>query len=394
MAKKFLDSVGPFLRELFTYWMEVKAPDLESATGPVLMMHGGLHWFTVAIGAVAFAIGGARLVLTRRPENAVSIAQSMGTLFFATWVAIPLFNILLSVGDEFSKRILDRAAGGAFAGKFVSFLTTNIALVKPLGVLPMMLVGLIAVAGGFVQLLFMFLRNAALLVVLGVYPLAAAAHSTPSGRSWFQKLTGWIMALVLFKPMASIVYATAFLAIADGRDVMNVILGVVLIVMATLALPALVKLAAPATAAVAAGGGGLAGLAGLGGAVATGALAWQGRSGGGGKDKPPPSMPGNAPSGSDPSSGPNSNSTPSGPPPGQGTPTPGNAAGGDNTGTVAAGTGKAASGAAAGAGAAGGPAGVVIAAAAKAGAEAVNKAKGAVEDVSNGPSGAGGGGGR
>lgn len=391
VAKAFVESLPPFLKELFTFWMSVPPPDLEARSGPVLLMQGSLHWFTLLVGTVALAIGGARLVLARRVESAVNIASSLGVLFFAACVALPLFNVLLQVGDGFSEWLMNRAAGGSFQQRFDAYLKMD--TLNQLGVLSMMLVSGFGVLGAFVQLLCMFLRNAALLVVLGVYPIAAAAAATAAGRSWFQKLTGWIVALVLFKPVASIIYATAFLAIKDRSDALNVVLGVILIVMASLALPALMTLAKPATAAVASGGGGLAGMVGLGASLATGAQAWQGRSSGaGGKSlSSAPSIP-PAPSGSNPGTGGGSGGPPPSPPgarPGQGSPGPGGRPPSGGVGAPGVSTGAQGAGQGVGVGVAtkaAGPAGAVIAV----GKAGLDKLKGAVEDVSDGPSGAGG----
>lgn len=403
VADSFTRSVQPFLTMIFTYWEKVPSADLSSPSGPVALMQGSLHWFSQAVAVAALGIGAAKLVLSRRPEHAVGLGRSIATLFFATVVAVPLFNLLLVAGDEFSSYILNKATGGPFATSFVAFLA--LAPLSALGSLTMILVSLAAVIGGFIQLLFMFIRNAALLVVIGTYPLAAAA-----GRSWFQKQTGWIIAFVAFKPVASIVYATAFLAIRDDKSTMNVVLGVVLIVVAALALPALMRIAAPVTAAVAGGGGnGMVGLIGLAGAAATGARAWKGRSSGGGSETagPRPATPtGNnrahGPSGNNGPPGPRGGNSP-GPPAAAGAPARGGggpgwasaagpaATGGGGTAAAAstAGSGAAAGGAAAGgaaaggtaAAAAGGPVGAAAAAAVKVAGQAAKTVRRGAEDA-------------
>jgi type IV secretion system protein TrbL len=403
VAESFTKSVQPTLTAIFTYWMGAPNADLSSPTGPVQVMQGSLHWVSAAIAVGALGIGATRLVLNRRPEHAVALARSLGLLFFASVVAVPLFNLLISFGDDFSTWILARATNGPFATGFVGFLSLQ--MINPLGSLTMILVSLIAVVGGLVQLVFMFIRNAALLVIVGTYPMAAAAAGTPTGQAWFQKQTGWILAFIFFKPAASIVYATAFLAIRDQSSTINVILGVVLIVIASLALPALMKIAVPLTAAVGGGGGsGVGGLAGMAGGLASGAIAWKGGSCGGGSSTPPPAT-SSTPSGSTGSSTPATVSSRNG----GGRPSGGSGGGGSsqaggNAGTAqgagAAGGGAggdaAASGAAAGAakGAAGGPAGIVAAVAVQAAEGAVRAARNGIDEAtgSSGPSGSKGGG--
>jgi hypothetical protein len=406
VAESFTKSVQPTLTAVFTYWMGVPNADLASPSGPVQVMQGSLHWVSAAIAVGALGIGAARLVLNRRPENAVALARSMGLLFFASVIAVPLFNLLISFGDEFSTWILARATNGPFATGFVGFLSLQ--MINPLGSLTMILVSMIAVVGGLVQLVFMFFRNAVLLVVVGTYPMAASAAGTASGQAWFQKQTGWIIAFIFFKPAASIVYATAFVAIRDQSSTINVILGVVLIVIAALALPALMKIAVPLTAAVGGGGGsGVGGLAGMAGGLASGAIAWKGGSCGGGSSTPPPS-PSSTPSGSTGSSTPATVSSRNG----GGRPSGGSGGGGSSQAGGSAGTAQGAGAAGGGAvgggttaaaasgaarGAAGGPAGMVVGAAVHAAGGAVRAVRNGIDEASgssgaSGPSGSKGGG--
>ncbi len=175
VAESFTKSVQPTLTAIFTYWMGAPNADLSSPTGPVQVMQGSLHWVSAAIAVGALGIGAAKLVLTRRPENAVGLARSLGLLFFASVLAVPLFNLLISFGDDFSTWILARATNGPFATGFVGFLSLQ--MINPLGSLTMILVSLIAVVGGLVQLVFMFIRNAAPCWSLWApYPMAAASE--------------------------------------------------------------------------------------------------------------------------------------------------------------------------------------------------------------------------
>ena len=48
-----------------------------------------------------------------------------------------------------------------------------------------------------------------LILLLGVLPIAAAATNTEMGRGWFKQIIAWLLAFILYKPVAAIVYATA-----------------------------------------------------------------------------------------------------------------------------------------------------------------------------------------
>jgi hypothetical protein len=130
----------------------------------------------------------------------------------------------------------------------------------------------------------MLFRQGALVVLAGALPLAAAGMMTPATRSWFRRVTGWMLALIFYKPVAAAVYATAFTIIGAGKDTRTVLMGFAMVFLSLLALPVLMRLFSWTTGQVAdsAGGGGFLQSA-LGGAVAIGAMrGWVGGSGGSG----------------------------------------------------------------------------------------------------------------
>jgi hypothetical protein len=114
-----------------------------------------------------------------------------------------------------------------------------------------------------------------------VLPLAAAGMLTPATRRWFPRVTGWMLALIFYKPAAATVYATAFTMIGTGKDPRTVLMGFAMVFLSLLALPVLMRFFTWTTGHVAdaSGGGGFLQTA-LQGAVAVGAL--RGMSGGAG----------------------------------------------------------------------------------------------------------------
>ena len=72
--------------------------------------------------------------------------------------------------------------------------------------------GILAIILSAVQAVLMLFRQAALVVLAGVLPLAAAGTLAPATRPWFTRTTGWMLALICYKPAAAAVYATCFRA--------------------------------------------------------------------------------------------------------------------------------------------------------------------------------------
>ena len=119
----------------------------------------------------------------------------------------------------------------------------------------------------------MLFRQGAIVILAGVLPLAAAGTLNPATRPWFRKVTGWMLALIMYKPAAAAVYATAFTLIGTGRNLQTVLTGFAMVVMSLLALPVLMRFFTWTTGAIAdsASGGGFLQTA-LSGAAAVGSI--------------------------------------------------------------------------------------------------------------------------
>lgn len=144
---------------------------------------------------------------------------------------------------------------------------------SPLAGALVFIVGLLGLLAAIVQVAIIIIRNALLVVVVAVMPLAAAASLTRAGNSSVEKLMGWSVALVLFKPVAALIYSIAISLIGSSTDPWETITGMALLAMAVMTLPALMAMVAPATQAVGGGASGLGVAAGVAGGIATGAAA-------------------------------------------------------------------------------------------------------------------------
>ena len=127
----------------------------------------------------------------------------------------------------------------------------------------------------------MLFRQAALVILAGVLPLAAAGTVAPMTRTWIRKVTSWMLALICYKPAAAAVYAAAFTMIGSGGSPRTMLMGFVMLALSVVTLPALMKFFTWTTGSIAGTGGGgqLLGAAAMG-AVAVGAM--RGSPGGGG----------------------------------------------------------------------------------------------------------------
>ncbi|GAB3866208.1 hypothetical protein GCM10029963_78220 [Micromonospora andamanensis] len=105
-----------------------------------------------------------------------------------------------------------------------------------------------------VQLLMLLARNAGLVLLAGLLPLAAASGISGSGQAVRNRYLTWLLALVLYKPAAATIYAAVFWLIGDGQTLTDVLTGLVMFCMAIVALPALLRLIAPGVSVLSSGG--------------------------------------------------------------------------------------------------------------------------------------------
>jgi hypothetical protein len=291
------DAVGKLMTTIATFWVFVPTQSVGSTTtgqpnsGTVGWIWGHTSWIAVFAATISVIIAGAHMAWSQRGEAARDLLRSLLTLAVASTLAISVTQILIEVGDQFSKCIvvtaLDNSGAGwtcqmqdATATNFGAAMLGVMGLVSgggfsPIGIGLLITVGIITVLASVIQVVMMVVRSAMLILLLGVLPIAAAATNTEMGRGWFKRIISWLVAFILYKPVAALVYATAIrltqgegpLAYTHegnpkvgteatvGTDIMNMVTGLTMLMLALFALPALMKFIAPMVAATAGGAG-------------------------------------------------------------------------------------------------------------------------------------------
>lgn len=250
LAKSILDGATEMLRTLSSLWVQIPS---ETTDSPASWLSGSLVELTGAVAVASLLIAFAKVALSGRGEHANRAIGGLVRLIAVNGAGAALVVLGLNWGDQFSKWILDAATAndpsshinGISAAITVAFAATFV----------QMLLGILALIGTIIQIALMFLRIPMLVVVAGLWPLAAASSATETGLQWYRKLTGWLIALVLYKPVAAIVYAAAFHMMQPTNDPTTVLGGIALTVIAVIALPALMRFFVPMVSAVGGGSG-------------------------------------------------------------------------------------------------------------------------------------------
>ncbi len=400
IAEQASKAAAEMLKTLVAGWLSISTPDVSQGScrlddagkldcsNTVAYLRAYTHWAVAAIAVGAVLIAAIKMALERNGREAGSFAKNLVMLVVLTVAGVPAVQLLIGIGDEYADWILSASANGDLGKRLLLLApapaTAGLPALVVIGISIMMFLS------AMVQLLLLLARNAGLILLAGLLPVAAAV-----GGSTRSRYVTWLSALVLYKPTVATVYAAVFWLGGEGKSLTDLLTGLVMFCMAIVALPALMRLIAPAVSVLSTGGGsgGAAVAAGSAvGQVASGAVRLMGSSGGGsggaGSGGGPSRPGGAAPSTPTPAPRPSGGGTGAGT---AGSGMAGAGATGAGAGTAGAGASGGAAGAGAGAAGAGaaaaGPVGVAAAAgvaAAKAGPAAVRKVGGTASGAVDG----------
>ncbi|MBO8195038.1 hypothetical protein ITI46_25785 [Streptomyces oryzae] len=264
------DAAASTVKALGSAWTQIESPVLSFDSGPVAFLRGSTLWFTSFTAVLCLIVAAGHIAWQRRGEPGRQAVQGLLNLVLVSSAGVAAVNLLTVAGDRFSVWIIDRSTGcrqispdGEPVQQCVKEFDDRVSAMLALGdtdsAFLVLIMSLLVIGGSLVQIALMIVRVAMLVILTGTLPLSAAASSTPAGRAWFRKSVGWLLAFVLYKPTAAIVYAAAFSMSGtgkqggEGNEIISMVSGVVLLVLACFTLPALLRLAAPAVQATTSG---------------------------------------------------------------------------------------------------------------------------------------------
>ncbi len=235
------------------WWLQVPSIDVEGSAAVDVRQY--VLWLSVAVAGAGVVWQGLRMTVRRDAQPLIDVGRGLVTL--ALWASVGIVGpaAALRLGDAFSVWVLDEAASGQIADRMVRL--ASLTGVQSAGAV--IVLGLLTMLAGLVQAVLMIFREGAVIVLAGLLVLAAAGNVTGFGRRWLSKLLGWMLALIAFKPVAALVYATALAMTGENTDPRAVVVGLSMMVLSIVALPALTRLFTWATGTAGGGGNGLAG---------------------------------------------------------------------------------------------------------------------------------------
>lgn len=250
-AIKFLvvQAVTEVMKAVGFLWIKIDSPDVDNhETVGFVMSH--TQYILVAAASIAVIAGAIKMAVSQRGEPLRDIMKSLITMAMVSAGITAFASLLIKASDEFSEWVINRALGGGT--QFSDRLTDK--MVHPLedaglSLALVILVGILMVISALIQLALMVIRYGMLILLVGVLPLTASATNTEMGMMWFKRSIAWLVAFVIYKPVAALIYATAINLMSSPTDsTVKVITGATMMVMGIVALPALLRFVSPKAA--------------------------------------------------------------------------------------------------------------------------------------------------
>ena len=290
------DSLGGLAKSLGSFWVNTPSIPLTGEDNAVTFIRDTTLWYVGVLMVISVLIAAGQMMWTRKGQPLTELLSSLLKFAIINAASVSGVTMLLDSGDKFSAWIIKQSTDEGFDKAlstligpevFKSGITVGIAIFA-------IVMGIIAIIVAVIQIGLLIVRSAMALILVGTLPLAFSATNTSWGKQWSQKHVSWLIAFILYKPVASLIYAAAFKVFGsvgkvDGDDaerMMYFICGLVLMIAALFALPAMMRLIVPAVGAASGAGAMFAGAAV--GSAASGAVNFGsrmrgvGRGGGGG----------------------------------------------------------------------------------------------------------------
>lgn len=202
------EALGEALKTLGSFWIEVKTPEVDTNDSIAAWMNAYLEP-VAAVTAVGCLIGaGIQVALARDGGTAQlqNLVMGIVKMIGVSFIFIPFAGLAHTFSDAVSIWIIKAAMGESDKNFGKNIITIGAAV--PAGIV--VFAGLIALVVTIMQIGLMYARAAMLILICSIVPVVGSTMTTKTGLNWWKRLFGWWVAFVLYKPVASIIYAIAF----------------------------------------------------------------------------------------------------------------------------------------------------------------------------------------
>lgn len=274
MAKNTFEFAAKANKQVLTFWINGTTKPVDgqceaggaSANCAADWLQNGTRWMAVLACIVTLIICGTKMAMTRDSGVAVGVGKQLVTVAIVSGAGLALIQAAVVASDEISLAIWSTVPDMS-ATAITEKLGPELAVSGIGGWI--FILAIMATLVGFAQLCLLIARSGLIVIMAGLLPIAAATSGTTTGEQWFKRMLAWLIALIIYKPVAVIIYTMSFVLASEGSDLIGVMSGFMLFILAIVAMPATMRLLVPQTSPATGKGGTL--VAGAG-AVASGAM--------------------------------------------------------------------------------------------------------------------------
>src|SRR5260221_450632 len=156
------------------WWVTIPSPNLASEPA-ITAIQAWLLPVTAAVAVAGMIGAGVRMAIARRANPLLDVTGGLLTLAAATTVGTVVPALLIKAGDAWSAWVLQVSSGGQFGQRLAGLLVLGNSAAPAV----VLIFGTIAIVLALVQAVLMLFPQAALVILAGVLPLAAARAIAP-----------------------------------------------------------------------------------------------------------------------------------------------------------------------------------------------------------------------
>jgi hypothetical protein len=252
ILKDLKNSLKWAYKAIVTFWMELPPPNLSASNpdeDPVRWLRDRLDWLIGLAAVCALIFAGAKLALQRDGREAAAVVRGLVRLVVLNGGGAAAAWSLAKAGSLYSGWIMKEAIGND-PGKAIDTIFDRILGGDITGVsdiMPTFVVlglGFLLLASGLMQIVLLVTRDAGLMLLVAMIPLASAFGLTSAGAAMPKRYVRMTLSILLVQPTIATVSAFG-MVLLDARDGMTVFIGAVTLCLGVVAPFALPRLIAP-----------------------------------------------------------------------------------------------------------------------------------------------------
>lgn len=260
-----LKEAAKVIVELGAWWVYVPTPALnsEARTDVVSWVWSHTLYVQMVLVCGALMVAGAKLAWenSRGTAYAAHLGKDLIVLTIISVCGVFFIRLGAKFSDSYAQWIVQESGdiSNGVNDQTVKTISDNI---SSSGLVMGAILAIIVIVFGAIQNALMSLRGVALIILAACLPISASLVGTKMGNEWLSRNLRWILAFLLYKPVAATIYALSMqLIVSDhGSFTANkegLYLGIGFLIAGALSLPALMKMVSPpVSAAMGASSGG------------------------------------------------------------------------------------------------------------------------------------------